>query len=887
VIKPRGARLAARCARCSFAASYSASARPVAAWRPIAGAGALLLLALIVFLSVAHFVGAPSPTTGRPVAEQTARAAGPIGTGPVIQQVEHWISANYRDLLDLDDLTRSGETVRDALARIDHSDARQQELQPFLEPMSRLLIDVVSARTAIAAPPIRDLANLFPRGARQPAWAALLRTGHLVIATEGDDSAVVFAPGDSSKHAYEAAYPAIRHALNALRPSDGRELTVRVFAFQNDFASCTLRFLSDLMEIRGSSFPPPSGKHSIDLDRLAQALASLDLTGATLGSGQDFCVVGQAPAQMHLHPDLADLAVAYRATFYSGHNSAFVSLDPHRDPTRAKVNFGGLLEDTWVGTVVLEADKRFKTITCGLDPNSHNDLRSYLRAVVPVFATAAERDLASGDFTQTGWVGTRFWYYPDSVEVETDLSGRLAAIREARFTADAERSREDFASATDFDLRKKAALSASTRDSISTLNAYYGQFASVLQPLQNLESVAKVMGLCSWLRRAPTSDVDLDSLLAVDLPESRTPDDTNQLIATTAVMLPAGREASSALDLIREASTVTYLTPLLDQTVGQVFGGYREDLARFLALSAGRASDDWPQYLSASDSVLQAQRSTGIRALLRTKQDLRAFAEVTAGRCEAGQPPQLSRMESELQALRSELDDLENRIKSLKAEMDLDVEVHNALVSSYNALIDLHHVKTNDYNSLVSKYNTNHFSAHFVFEIGGGIDMSPEHFRVRAAPDSELITRARTASTVPPNAPIGSLSGLEQVSCISARDVAGEHIPRERVQLEKIPRSTGGNRVRGESPKEGYWFGADGPGGDWSDQESLSDGGAVGRFYDSRSKTLHVAQFGNGACLLHRTMHEESPDHFVFKRADARVKLPQTPPSWWGAPTPN
>jgi hypothetical protein len=127
------------------------------------------------------------------------------------------------------------------------------------------------------------------------------------------------------------------------------------------------------------------------------------------------------------------------------------------------VNFGGYLEDTRIGSVVLEADKRFKTITSGLDPTSFTDLRSEIREHVPAFATSAERDLALPGISQSGWQGTRFWYYPDSVEIEASLDYRQWVIAKAQFTADAERSKDDFGSTIEFDQSKKSRLRNAAR----------------------------------------------------------------------------------------------------------------------------------------------------------------------------------------------------------------------------------------------------------------------------------------------------------------------------------------------------------------------------------------------------------------------------------------
>ena len=199
----------------------------------------------------------------------------------------------------------------------------------------------------------------------------------------------------------------------------------------------------------------------------------------------------------------SDLAVAYRAVFHAGDNEAFISLDPHSDPTKVTVNFGGYLENTRIGSVVLEADKRFKTITSGLDPNKFNDLRQYTRQYVPSFLTVAEQDLTDSSHLSYGkWIGTRFWFYPDSIGIESDLNYQYAMITNPIFMADAERSRDDFASPEEFQKKKNTTLSPSIRRNIDHLNQNYLQYAQAFNELKELTTVARLMGICSWLYKA-------------------------------------------------------------------------------------------------------------------------------------------------------------------------------------------------------------------------------------------------------------------------------------------------------------------------------------------------------------------------------------------------
>ena len=152
--------------------------------------------------------------------------------------------------------------------------------------------------------------------------------------------------------------------------------------------------------------------------------------------------------------------------------------------------FGGYLEDTFIGSVVLDADKRFKTVSCGLDPDSRYDIRDYTRNRVPAFLTEPERSFSRGDVATPTWEGTRYWYYPDSVEIDSDFDYRYAIIRTARFTADAERSRQDFSSDAAFQRLRAAKLDPSTRQNIEHLNRNYDAYAAAFPELRELTKVA-------------------------------------------------------------------------------------------------------------------------------------------------------------------------------------------------------------------------------------------------------------------------------------------------------------------------------------------------------------------------------------------------------------
>jgi hypothetical protein len=788
-------------------------------------------------------------------------------------------------MLDLGDLAQSGDALGDVIVALQSGAARRRELQPFLEPMSALLLDLLALNEPPNDLPVQNIADSYPRGVAQPGWAALLRQGRYVIAGDGHNQAVVFVPGDEAKSAYESAYPVIRHGLAGLLPADGTKLKVRVFAFKNDYASCALQLNMEPFLFNVDEFPPPHMKRPLNLHELAQELPTINVVGGRIGNG-GFTIIGQKQTtgmETKRPATLADLAVAYRAVFHAGDDQAFISLDPHHDPTKAKVNFGGLLEDTWIGSVVFEADKRFKTITTGLDPNSGQDIRVALRNAVWNFATVAERDLASPERGKHGWIGTRFWYYPDSVELETDIDGRTVAIRTARFVADAERSRDDYTSPTDFERRKKTDLSPSIRENIDSLNNDYERLASVLQPLQDLETVARLMGLCCWLRKAPVDDFDLDALLSVELPNVRTPDYTAQFIAATAVLnLKNGTIAADlahAVDAIAKNTSVIYLTPILDRKVDEYFVS-PENLAQFLAASKGRLGSSF-EFLQSASLMFDTTRSGSVREIIRSKRDLEALAEYAARRLDLPNPIEREELSAQIDTERSAIEGLERQLDEIRIRMRQSADAHNALVETYNSVVANYKMRTSRHNELVERFNRQDYVIDSVVEIGGGIELSPNSFKIRRVPDSTLVRQIIQFADGGRQVASSDHGPWTRLVCVGTKDV-----PTSRLRLESfatVSRIESGSSlaIHNQSRSNHRWLNWDRDSGGWRDQEVQRDGTTVSRYFDPSADELHVARFKNGQQTCNRIAQRDGPDRVRFRPGKSQILQPEEPPAWW------
>ena len=655
-----------------------------------------------------------------------------------------WISIDYSDLVDKSAIIRTGQTLSSALG----SPSLKGALQPFLDKYSTLLEYAVEM-TNHEETPLINVASKYSPGSAQPAWVALFRSGKFSAYTDNRNIVRLFIQGQNPQSAYAQTYPIIRHMLNSLRPSWGK-LQIDVYAFENDYQTLTLRLSPIPAHLSGSYFGTPKGKIALDLDGLRRFFEQNgQLEGAALNTKSGLQLFARAAGPQTLAGStvkLADFAVAYRAVFHAGENKAFISLDPNKDITKAAVNFGGYLEDTAIGRVVLESDKRFKTITSGLDPNSCKDIRQYTRQYVPDYLSVSERELSTY-LSKNNWIKTRFWFYPDSIEVQTDASGYVASIINPHFLADAERSRDDFNSNSDYERKRKALLLPAIRDNIDALNRHFDDYAQAFPEFRELVTVGRLMAICSWLYRANPQWIDLDALLSVTLPAVSTERERTQLMA--AATLPPSQEALTA-DFIKTHLIITYLTPELDKAISDYFGDSHA-LAQFLAEKAGRAANE-PQYYAQAAALLRTKSSQPVRTLIKTQSDLQAFA-LFAGHKQ--QPlsakddyqsideenKQLVLQDKELTMLQAQLSKTRTQLADGTVTSDEAIANYNTQVNAMNKQINDFQQRTHLFNQKVAQYNLKqNAQSPLLVEIGGGINLESESFKIHPAENSPKLS---------------------------------------------------------------------------------------------------------------------------------------------------
>ncbi len=377
----------------------------------------------------------------------------------------NWITIAYGGLVNNSILTHSGDTVGEVIQKIpNYTEDLKGEVQKYLEPFSILCHDVLLSTTEPDTLPLVNILAHYPEGSEQPAWVDLFREGHYQL-YYNSRLIRLFLKGSNPSSSFEKYHSVIRYPIQDVINSKYTSIDkVEVYVFNNDYAAT---------EIRINTIPKVYTIDELDLSlkRKPIDLASIEnflnqgviLEALEVDANNDLYFYGRKTQRQTLagHPlSLSDIAVIYRAIFHYGNNAPYISLDKHEDNRYAKVNFGGHLENTHTGSVVLEADKLFKTLSTGIDPNTHKLVKSKITKDVPDFLTEDERRLLEN--IDEGNIQIRYWFYPDSISTVSD--GSIGAVLTHQFLADVER------------MDIKINVSTAVRKTIDHLNKNFSQY---------------------------------------------------------------------------------------------------------------------------------------------------------------------------------------------------------------------------------------------------------------------------------------------------------------------------------------------------------------------------------------------------------------------------
>ena len=449
-------------------------------------------------------------------------------------------------------LTHSGETVGEVIAKIPHyTDDIKGLVQQYLEPFSVLCHDVLLTNVEPDTLPLVNILAHYPIGSDQPAWVDLFREGHYQL-YYNSHLIRLFLKGSNSKSSFEKYHSVIRHPIRDILFSRYMSIEkIEVYVFKNDYAETEIRLntIPEVFDINELDFSP---RHKpIDIKSIEEFLdQGVILEAVEVDSNNDLYFYGRNAQRQTLAGQplsSSDIAVIYRSIFHYGNNSPYISLDKHENNKYAKVNFGGNLSNTHAGSVVLEADKLFKTLSTGIDPNAHQVIRSKLTKEIPDFLTEDERNLTDHSLESQQ---IRYWFYPDSIGTVTD--GSIGIVLNNQFFADVER------------MDVKVSVGRAVKNTIDHLNNNFEQYERAENTYKELSTVGRIMALINWLHIMNMDErIELDELLSIKIPAFITPKRTKKMLAVTAAAYPANIVPNNKN--IRDYSKVYYLQDLLDK----------------------------------------------------------------------------------------------------------------------------------------------------------------------------------------------------------------------------------------------------------------------------------------------------------------------------------
>ena len=594
----------------------------------------------------------------------------------------NWVTISYGSAVDKSTLTHSGERVGNVIQKIpSYDDDYKGLVQQYLEPYSILCHDVLLYNIKPDTPPLINILAHYPIGSEQPAWVDLFREGHFQL-YYNPHLIRIFLKGDNPENSFEKYQSVIRHPIQDLINSEHLSIkNVEVYVFNNDYAKTEIRvnIIPATSTIDDLDLSP---KHRpIDLGSIEELLShGVALEAVEVDERNDIFFYGRSASDQTIAGkpvSISDIAVIYRAIFHYGYNAPYISLDTHEDNRYAKVNFGGHLENTRVGHVVLEADKLFKTLSTGIDPNTHEFVKSKITKHVPAFLTEDERGLLED--VNEGNTQIRYWFYPDEIGTVTD--GSIGVVQKHQFLADAER------------MDVEVQLDKATRETIDHLNKYFPQYEKAENTYKELNTVGRMMALVNWLKEMNMGDrVELDGLLSVKIPAFSTPEKTKKMLAITAIVCPEDLNVTN--QNVREYTKTYYLSHLLDKypasTSDKEFLKIADNYFSQVDIAAL-----YPSYKKLEDQVNDYNR-------------------------------QINSKEKEIEILNNEI---ERKKDTLDEYSSSDIDQYNNLINKYNSLLENQKSLINVCNAKIDELNSMNIISGTIFSIGGGISLDPREFK--------------------------------------------------------------------------------------------------------------------------------------------------------------
>jgi len=633
----------------------------------------------------------------------------------------NWVTISYGKLVDKSIITHKSETVGEIIKKIPRfSDDIKGLVQQYLEPYSILCHDVLLTTIKPDSLPLINILTYYPIGSEQPAWADLFREGHFQLYFN-NKLIRIFLEGNTISQGLRKYFSIIRHPIIDIINSKSTSIDkIEIYVFQNDYAKTEIK-LNTIPEVYNARELDLSPKHNdLDLSSIAEFLnQGVVLEAMEVDDNNNLFLYGRKNAMQTLAGfpiSLSDIAVVYRSVYHYGYNAPYISLDKNEDNRFAKVNFGGHLENTHVGSVVLEADKLFKTLSTGIDPNSHNLEVSRIAKVVPNFLTEDERSLL--EFSGSIHTQIRYWFYPDSIGTVTD--GSIGAVLRNQFLADVERmdiKKNEGEKAKDplIDYDQNSRLfgipgntkevSNAVRETIDHLNNNFALYEKAENAYKELSTVGRIMALINWLKGMHMEDrVELDDLLSVRIPAYTTPETTKKMLAITAVSKPSNLCLSK--HNIRSYTKSYYISDLLNK-----YDPITSD-DKFLDVAKSYFSNIDISKLAPSGYTKLKTEINYYRRLIKSS-------------------------ETKINKLNNDIDRMGS---ALDRNNSSEVDHYNEIVNQYNDLLATHKFYVTTCKSKIDQLNNMNISHNYITSIGGGINLRPSEFsKIIRNPDASIL----------------------------------------------------------------------------------------------------------------------------------------------------
>ena len=309
-----------------------------------------------------------------------------------------------------------------------------------------------------------------------------------------------------------------------------------------------------------------------------------------------------------------------------------------------------------------------------------------------------------------------------------------------------------------------------------------------------------------------------------------------------------------------------------------------ETAARFLALKHAQDPSEWPGFMVQAREFIDKNRGKFVHEIVVTENDLQALASEAASRIEPGLPPHLKSLEIQIDSIDQELEKISGRLRALEAQMGRSTEAHNRFLDDYNRSVNKHNQLLTTRNEAFARWNAADTQTSSITSIGGGVDLTPDHFDISVAPNSPYLRYFReTASGETGTAPPGTSAGSWVRSEVS--DIAPED------PTWRWGRATETSSWMSESTVEiseyvvdghgEYWLSRGAETDQWRDQWTSIDGSTRERILDSETQDLHIVDRSSRGGPRHFVMTRRGDNAIIIRNSQLPIPPTQgSPPAW-------